>query len=791
MFTNYLKIAWRNIFKNKLSSFINIAGLASGMTITILIGLWIWDELSFDKYHDHYNQIGQLWQFVKFDAVKASYNSLPQPLAAELRDKFPDIKKVSLATYNRDAIIKFKDIIIDKTGMFVQPDFPEMMTFKILEGSRDGLTDPSSILISSSLARNLFKDLSPLNQVILINNKNEFKIIGVYEDPPNNSTFYNVHYLAPWAAYLSNDDWAKKSISAWDENSWPIYVELNEHADFSKVSALIKDIRMNRDNPPAYKPEFFIHPMSKWHLQGEFNDGQNTGGLISILRMIGIVGIFVLLLACVNFMNLSTARSGKRAKEVGIRKTVGSLKSQLVAQFYIESTLMAFGALFFAIVLIHILLPIFNQISEKHLTILWSNLYFWMLLIAFTTFTSLIAGSYPAFYLSNFQPVRVLKGSFKMSSFANISRKSLVVFQYVISSILIVGTMVVYKQINFAKERDLGYNKNKLIEVKMMTNDFYGHYDALRNDLIRSGGAQEMSQSMGGMTVEYGGTTNISWKGKAPGDKSLFMNGRVTHDFGNTVGWKLTLGRDFSREYISDSGAVVINEAALKLMKFKDPLIETIKAGGRDYKVIGVVHDLLKFDPFQPVKPYFFTINYNSVSMIIIKLSTKFNTSDALSKLEKVFKEYAPSVPFEYTFVDDNYTQTFATQVKIGRLSAIFSVLAIFISCLGLFGLASFMAEQRTKEIGVRKVVGASVFKVWALLSKDFILLSILSLMISFPMAYYLMSRWLEGYTLRVKLSFNIFLIAAISLIFITIATISFQAIKAAIANPIKSLRSE
>ncbi|MEP7323752.1 MAG: ABC transporter permease, partial [Saprospiraceae bacterium] len=756
MLTNYFKIALRSLRTNKLSSFINIAGLAGGMAITILIGLWIYDEVNFDKYHQNYNRIGQLWQFVQFDVVKSSYNSLPQPLAADLRQKYPDFKKVCLTSFNKESTFKYEDILLTQFGMYVDPEFPDMMTFKMIKGDKKALSDPGSILISALFAKKIFKDQDPLNQTLKINNRDNLKVAGVYEDIPQNSTFYDVQYLAPWANYIANDNYAKKSADAWDENSWPIYVELNDNADFTKASASIKDIRMKLANPPKYKPEFFIHPMNKWHLQGEFYDGYNTGGLIKLVWMFGIIGIFILLLACVNFMNLSTARSEKRAREVGIRKTIGSLKSQLVIQFYIESALMAFTALIVSIGLVLLCLPVFNHIAGKNLHFPYANPLFWSLIVLFTIFTALIAGSYPAFYLSKFEPVQVLKGSFKIGSFATSARKSLVVFQYVVSIVLIVGTMVVYRQINFGKERFLGYNNAGLIAVKMITRDVYEHYDAVRNELIQSGAASNMSASMGGLTEEFGGTTNINWQGKGQDQRPLFIWNRATHDFGKTIGWELVQGRDFAREYAADSFAVILNQAALKTMNFNEPLKETVTLGGKKYQVIGIVKDIIKFDPFQQVKPYVFTLDYNSINTVNIKLSPDMPTSEALAKIEAMFKKYNPTVPFAFNFEDESYAQKFEVQVKIGRLSAIFSVLAIFISCLGLFGLASFMAEQRTKEIGVRKVLGASVFSVWTMLSKDFLILAVISLVMALPISYYWMTKWLENYSLRISFSVDI-----------------------------------
>ena len=366
MLKNYFKIAWRNLKKSKMYSFINIAGLATGMAVSMLIGLWVWDELSFNKYHKNYDRIGQVWQFVKFDVEKSAYNSVPIPLAEEFRTKYPDFQSASVATYNRTTVLAAGDKKISRTGMYTEPSFPEMMTVKMLSGTRNGLKDINSILLSESLAKVLFGKDDPMNKILRIDNKTDVKVTGVYEDFPGNSSFKDVSFLCPWSLFTSLDSYAKSASTEWDENSFQLFVQLKEGADFEKVSSVIKDIRMKREDPPAYKPEFFVHPMSRWHLHGDFKNGENAGGLIQLVKIFGMAGIFILLLACINFMNLSTARSEKRAKEVGIRKTIGSVRSQLVYQFFSESLLVSFIALLFCLALAQLALPFFNDIAGKN-----------------------------------------------------------------------------------------------------------------------------------------------------------------------------------------------------------------------------------------------------------------------------------------------------------------------------------------------------------------------------------------------------------------------------------------
>ncbi|MFC5410143.1 ABC transporter permease [Larkinella bovis] len=790
MLRNYLKIAFRTLAKNRVYSFINIFGLASGMAVAMLIGLWVYDELSFDRHHKNYDRIGMLWQFVSFGSEKSSYDVMPIPLAAELRNKYPDFESVSLSVF-REAVLTSDDQKFARTGHYVEPDFMRIFSLDLLKGSRFGPDDVNAILLSESVAEAIFGDENPLNQLVKLDNKQSVRVVGVYEDFPDNSTFKDAFFLAPWKLFAAIDDGAKRDRNEWDSNSYQVYVQLKPGAGFDAVSAKIKDVRMKRDNPPRYKPEFFLHPMSKWHLYRDFKDGVNTGGTIVFVWLFGAIGFIVLVLACINFMNLSTARSEKRAKEVGIRKAVGSVRSQLIAQFFSESLLMALLAFVLAFVFVQLALPFFNEVSEKKLAILWSNRWFWLAGLGFSLFTGLIAGSYPALYLSSFQPVRVLKGTLRASRLATIPRQVLVAFQFTVSVTLMIGTIIVFRQIEHAKNRSVGYNRNGLIEVNMNTPELYGHYETLRRDLLNTGAVEEMSQSSGSVTVQYGGTTDFSWKGKEPDTTPLVMSNFVTHDYGKTVGWQVLAGRDFSRDFSTDSSAIILNEAAVKLMGFKRPIGEIIRRSGRPYTVIGVIRDMIKEDPFKPVNPSFFALGYRSVNVINIKLAPQRPTREALANVEQVFRSYNPAAPFEYKFVDEEYGRKFGSEERIGRIAGVFAGLAVLISCLGLFGLASFMAEQRTKEIGIRKVLGASVFTIWRLLSHEFVLLLAVAFCLAAPLAYYVLSDWLQHYEYRTEISWWIFAVSGLGALLITLLTVSVQSIKAALVNPVKSLRSE
>jgi putative ABC transport system permease protein len=789
MIRNYFKIALRNLLKSKGYSAINIGGLSVGMAVAVLIGLWIYDEVSFDNYHRNHNRIGQVWQYVQFGPEKSSYNVVPLPLAADMKEKYPDFEAISKSAY-RDIVISNGDKMFSKSGQYVQPSFTKMMSVRIVAGS-DNLKDVNSILLSESFARLLFGDANPVNSIVKLNSNHDVKVAGVFEDIPNNSTFRDTQVLVPWDLFIASDPSVRNAEKTWDENSYQIFVQLRYGVDFQGVSAKIKDSRMKKDNPPGYKPEFFVHPMDRWHLYSDFQNGVNTGGLVTFVWLFGTIGVFVLLLACINFMNLSTARSEKRAKEVGIRKAIGSVRAQLVSQFFSESVLVVMVAFALALVLAGLALPAFNEVAEKKITLPLTNPLFWIIGIVFSLLTAIIAGSYPALYLSSFQPLKVLKGTFKAGRFAALPRKVLVVMQFTVSVTLIIGTVVVFRQIQHAKNRPVGYDRKGLIEVAMTTPALYGHYNALKNDLMNTGVVSGYSQSSGSMTTQSGGITNLTWPGKAPNAVPLLMSNNISHDYGKTAGWKVVQGRDFSRAYPTDSTAMIINESALKLMGLKKPLESILNWGGREFRVIGVVRDMVRESPFSQNSPSFFVVNYRNTNVINIRLSPSVGVSDALEKAGAVFRKYDPGSPFTYQFVDERFSKKFADEERIGKLASFFTFLAIFISCLGLFGLASFVAEQRTKEIGIRKVLGASIANLWQLLSTDFVMLVMLSCVISGPIAWYFMKGWLEGYYYRTELSWWIFAGTGFGALLITLLTVSFQAIRAALINPVKSLRAE
>jgi putative ABC transport system permease protein len=797
MLRNYFKIAFRNLSKNKGYTFINITGLATGMAVALLIGLWIWDELTFNRYHKNYDRIAQVWQNNVYNGVKQSQTANPAVMAEEIRNNFgSDFKYVLQSTWNFGRILTVGEKKFNKAGMYWEPEVIEMLSINLLKGDpKLALKDPYSIILSESVAETFFGKDDPIGQTMRVNNRNDVKVTGVYEDLPYSSSFREMSFIMPWSLYIIENEWIKNMDDPWDSNFTQTWAQLADNADFEQVSAKIINVKYNKlstDNDRKYKPEVFLHPMSKWRLYSEFKEGKNVGGRIEFVWMFGIIGVFVLLLACINFMNLSTARSEKRAKEVGIRKSVGSMRSQLINQFFCESVVVALLAFVLAIGFVYLALPQFNQVADKRLSLLWSSPQFWLIGIGFSLITGIVSGSYPALYLSSFQPVKVLKGTFRVGRMASIPRQVLVVLQFTVSVILIIGTIVVFRQIEFAKDRPIGYDRNGLINVYLATPDIRDHLEAVRNELKTQRAIVDMAVAGSPTTQVWNSNGGFTWQGKDPTLAVDFPNNNVSHEFGKTVGWQFKDGRDFSREFASDSSAFVINESAEKFLGFKNAVGETLNWNEKPYTIIGVIKDMVIESPYEPVRPSLWHIDESdNTNLAILKLNPDMGAHEAIEKIKTVFNKYSPATPFSHEFVDVEYARKFSDEERIGKLASFFALLAVFISCLGISGLASFVAEQRTKEIGVRKVMGASVANLWGMLSKDFLRLVVFSLLLAMPIAWYLMSNWLQKYQYRSTMAWWIFAAAGAGALLITLLTVSYQSIKAALANPVNSLRSE
>jgi ABC-type antimicrobial peptide transport system permease subunit len=789
MLKNYFKIAWRNLWVNKGLSFINIFGLAIGMAFAMLIGLWIHYEMSFDSFHKNGDRLALVQKHTLFNNNRNTQESTPLPLYDELKNNYPEVKRATRVTWNDSHSLVVGNNKFNKKARYVDPDFLEMFSFPLVKGNAATvLTDPNSIVLTESLARTLFGIENPIGKTVKIDNQSNVQVTAVVKDVPDNSTL-DFDFLGPFQFIINNSEWVRNNRMNWGNNFLMNMVELQPGVSMANFSKKIGPLCVQKDNS-LKNQTLFLHPLSKWHLYNDYKNWINVGGKIDYVRLFGIIGIFVLLIACINFMNLSTARAEKRAKEIGIRKSVGSLRIQLIAQFLSESMLTTFLAFLLSVGIIQLLLPYLKDLGFDNIRFDFSNIFLLVFALLICILTGLIAGSYPALYLSSFLPVRTLKGGFRQGKRAAAFRKVLVVSQFTISIVLIISTVIVFQQINHAKERSLGYNPDNLIYVSS-SDDLIKNYTALKQDLLNSGYFESVTKASTSMTNVSNRWSDFSWSGKDPNADIALDAIMADWDFEKTVGLKFKQGRPFSIDYKTDSNAVILNEEALRVIGYKDPIGKTITSGGRVVTIVGIVENVLISDPFKPVYPLAILFNGNDANNIFLRLKPTSNLEKALSVIEPVFDKYNPSFPFEYSFVNEEFGNKFTIENQVGKLAGILAGLAIFISCLGLFGLAIFMAERRTKEIGIRKVLGASTANIWALLSKEFVWLVLLGSWIASPLAFWLMKNWLQKYEYRVDINWWVFAGAGMLAIVIALLTVSSQAIKAAVANPVKSLKTE
>ena len=786
MLKNYLKVAFRNLWKNKGFSFINITGLAIGMASAILILLWIQDEVSYEQFHEKKDRIYEAWNRSVFSGKLHCWNTTPKVLAAALQKDLPEVEHTTRVNWPNNYLFSVGDKRMMVLGNAVDSVFLQVFSFPLLQGdARTALNEPFSIALTESLARSLFGNENAMGKTIRIDNKDNFKVTGILKDLPANSRF-KFKYLIPWSyvRYIGNDD------HNWGNNSTRTYVLLKPNATLESVAPKMKTFKVRYDSSNK-KWEMFLYPMSRWRLHSKFDGAVEDGGKIEFVRMFGIVAAFILLIACINFMNLSTARSEKRAKEVGIRKVVGAPRSSLISQFIGESILLALIAGIIAIGIVQLSLPGFNHLTEKKLSIQFGNPWFWVVGLTFILFTGLLAGSYPAFFLSSFQPVKVLKGTFKAVNALISPRKALVILQFSFAIILIICTIIVKQQIDHARDREAGYNKSNLI-YHFLTGDIRKNFELIKGELLSSGTAVAICKSSSPLTESYSDSWGFEWEGKATDDKTDFSRFCTDQGLVTTTGLKLVKGRDFNlREYPTDSAGIMLNESAVKAMNFKEPIGQIIRDNDISWHVVGVIKDFILQSPYYPVTPMVIEGAKGWFSVMNIRLSDNNSTAQNLKKAEAIFKKYNPEYPFEYNFVDEEYARKFDEEKRTGTLAALFAGLTIFISCLGLFGLATYTAENRVKEIGVRKVLGASVAGIAGLLSGDFLKLVLMSFLVAAPLAWWAMYKWLQGYPYRVQIQWWVFLLAGVLSILIAVVTVSYQAIRAAIANPARSLRSE
>ncbi|WP_316807225.1 ABC transporter permease [Pedobacter agri] len=789
MFKLNLKIALRNLWKNKGFSLINIGGLAIGLASCMLLLLYVSYEFAFDKQFKNYKTTYVAHTNMEANGKVHSWAWTPGLLAPELKAKYPSIVNAARSSYPFEQLLSYNNKKIKNRGVFADPEFLKILDYKFLSGNEvEPLKDINSVVLTQSLADKLFGNQNPLGKIVKLDNEDGLKVEAIIEDLPANTSI-KFDYLMPWKLNEKRQKWIKEQ--GWGSNFCLTIVQLQSSELLNQVNNDIKGIYQR--NQKGLLNELFLHPLSKLHLYNEFENGKSVGGKIDQLRIFFILAICILLIACVNFMNLSTARSEKRAKEVGVRKAIGSSRKSLIAQFILESTLLASIGTVIAFILVEVSLPYFNSILQINLIIQYNDWKYWLVLVALVLFTGLLAGSYPAFYLSSFDPVKVLKGFNLKTGSAFSVRKILVVSQFVFAACLIICTAVIYQQLSYIKNKPIGYSQGNLIQMAAMGNlQKTNKIELLKTQLLRSGAATNVS--LLSMNIDEGGnnTSNINWPGKNPNDKVLFNQRGIGYDFISTIGAKMLAGREFKVEFPGDSNKVLINEAAAKIMALENPVGTVIEYDENKCTIIGVMKDFVAESPYQKVAPMIFNRAYHdSGGVILVRLNETQNISTSLAQIDAIVKGINTDYPVDRVFVSDSFEEKFESEKLLGTLSNWFGGFAIFISCLGLLGLALFMAEQRKKEISIRKVLGASTGNILTLLNKDFIKLVVIANLIAFPLAYIIINRWLSAFEYRISISVLPFMLALFISFIIAVLTVSIQSVKVARANPVDALKYE
>jgi predicted permease len=787
MLKNYALITLRNLFRNKVYSFINVAGLSIGLACSLLIFLWVQDETSFDTFHPKADRLYQVWINAKFDGEINSWNSVPLPTAEAMKTADSHIQNATVTNWGGEYLLTVGERPITQRGYYAGSEFLEMFEFPLIQGEATTVLDePYSIVITQSTAKALFGSEDPVGQIIRLSDEHDLKVTGVLEDVPANSSF-EFDFLVPWSLSEQTSDQTKRDQDNWGNYSYQAYVELRDPSYLADVNNSIRGMLIEHDEKDL-EQEFFLYPLLRWRLHASFENGVEEGGMADYVRLFTVIAVFILLIACINFMNLATARSERRAREVGIRKSVGSSRRELVAQFMGESIFISVIAFLVAVLLTELALPFYNELVDKELSIDYTSGAFWLASLGVILLTGIVAGSYPALYLSSFQPVKVLKGKVKAGKNASTPRQVLVVLQFGFAILLIVGTIVIYQQIQLVQSRELGYEQENLISVRRTT-DLEKNYEVLKNELLQSGTVEAVTRSNSDIT-QINSNNFVGWPGKPEEQRVLFVTIVADYDYTKTMGIEVLQGRDFSKDFSNDTASIIINQAALDIMQLDDPIGTQLDLWDEKRTLIGVVDNVLMGSPYEPVRPMFVILDDWGGS-ITLRLAKTDDLPGTLARVEDVFKKYNPAYPFEYEFMDEEFQKKYVTINLTKQLANLFMALALIITGLGLFGLASYTAEQRNKEIGIRKVLGASVLSIIALMSKDFSRLVIIAFVIATPLAWWALNTYLERYEIRTDVHWWIFpLTGAIALVFALVFVVG-QALRAAQGDPVKALRSE
>lgn len=784
MIKNYFKIAWINLFRNKLFSLVNILGLSIGMTCAIFILLWVKDELTFDKDQKNYETIYQVYGNRNFNNTIYTDPNIAFPLANALERGYTQIKNAVVTSGEGGShIFSYKDKKLKKKGMNVSEHFFEIFNYKFIKGNiKTALTDRSGIVLTENTAKDLFGEEDPIGKILKLDANQQSKVTAVIADLPRNSSF-NFEYIEPY-----NAEFEKEAMLEWRNSFSCVYVNSAKGVDAATLNRIVNDV-MIKNVPKDKISTYFTFAMGDWHLRSDFKDGVAVGGMIEYVRLFSIIAIIILAIACINFMNLSTARSEKKSKEVGVRKTLGSSRKQLILQFFCESTLLTLIAFAFSILFVLLLLPSFNSMVNKRLSLDINQPYMWISAFAIVCFTGIISGSYPALYLSSFNPVKVLKGNNLSGKKALLPRRILVTSQFVISILLISSTIIVYKQIQHIKNRTTGYTSENLILVPSSA-EIEKNYAIVKNDLLSSGAIENITRTSSPITDIWWSTPAPVWTGKTK-DGDIMFTGMVTDaDFSKTVGLKVLQGHYF-QGLPSDSSAIIFNKTAIETMGLKDPIGMEMRYGPNKYTVVGVIDDIVMESPYKAVNPLMIFCNRDQPSCLHMRLNKNLPLSESLKKIEAIINKHETIFPFEFEFVNEKFNQKFTTEELIGKLTNIFAGLAIFICCIGLAGLTAHTIEKRTREIGIRKVLGATFLQLVSLIANEFIKLVCIAFVITIPITLLLMNKWLQNYAFKTTISIWIFVVVGIVILGLTLLIVFLNTLKTANSNPTKNLRTE
>ena len=785
MFKTNFKIAWRNLIKDKQFTFLNVLGLAAGLACALLIFLWVNDELSYDKFFANDDRLYQLMEHQSRDGNTGISSESSGLLSEAIAHQMPEVEYASpLAPpgWFPQYTLSVGDKNIKATGQYAGKDYFNIFSFKLIDGNRNiMLANKSSIVISDELAKKLFGTTDNIiGKPIRFEHDTTFYVSGVFEKTPYHSS-QQFDFVLSWDYFKTVQDW----VTSWNNIGPQNFVLLKKGTDINAFNKKIAGIITANNGDTTRKA--FATLFSDNYLHNNYGSNSAGSGRMEYVRLFSLIALFILIIACINFMNLSTAKASRRMKEVGIKKVVGAGRKQLIFQFLSESVLITLLAMMFAVIIAWLLLPAFNQVTGKQI-----NLHFtWQMIIAIvgiTLFTGLLAGSYPALYLSKFNPLAILKGKLNTSFAEIVSRKGLVIFQFTLSTILIIAVLIIYQQVQFIQHTNPGYNKDNVIRIAA-EGKINGTEATFANELKNIPGVVNASYTFTNIVGHTYGDYGLSWQGKDPNEAVFFEVFGGGYDFIKTMGMHIISGRSFSRDFGTDTSNIILNEAAVKVMNLKNPVGKTVELYNHPMQVIGVVKDFHFESLHETVKPSYIFLQPHG-GKIIARINAA-HQKETIAAIQHLYESYNPGFPFTFNFLDEAYQKQYDTETRVSALSKYFAGLAIIISCLGLFGLAAFTAQKRQKEIGIRKVIGASVSGITAMLSKDFLKLILLSLLIAFPVSWWLMHNWLQSFAYRISITPVVFIIAGVSVVLVTLITISFQSIKAAIANPVKSLRME